>query len=86
MDNKSLALNYYTDMKDAPVSDLFRQDIIKTENQLMVLYDSCLKNGPETGINAGAYIIFYQGGLIGHGAHVPVLVAQSGSESEYNES
>ena len=30
------------------------------------------------------YIIFYQGGPIDHGTHVPGLVAQSSAESEYN--
>ena len=31
-----------------------------------------------------AYIIFYQGGPIDHGTHVPGPVAQSSAESEYN--
>ena len=31
-DNKTLGLNYYADMDDAPVNDLLRQDSIKTEN------------------------------------------------------
>ena len=31
-DNKTLVLKYYADMNDAPVTDLLRQDIIKTEN------------------------------------------------------
>ena len=32
----------------------------------------------------GAYIIFYQGGPIDHGTHVPGPVAQSSAEIEYN--
>ena len=39
---------------------------------------------PDTGRSTGAYIIFYQGGLIDHGTHVPGPVAQSGAEIEYN--
>ena len=39
---------------------------------------------PDTGRSTGAYIIFYQCGPINHGTHVPVTVAQSGAESEYN--
>ena len=39
---------------------------------------------PDTGRSKGAYIIFYQGGPIDHGTHVPGPVAQSGAESEYN--
>ena len=39
---------------------------------------------PDTGRNTGAYIIFYQGGPIDHGTHVPVPVDKSSAESEYN--
>ena len=35
-DNKTLGLKYYSDMNDAPVTDLLRQAIIKTENQIDV--------------------------------------------------
>ena len=34
-DNKTLGLEYYADINYAPASDLFIQDIIKTENNLM---------------------------------------------------
>ena len=40
---------------------------------------------PDTGRSTGAYIIFYQGGPIDHGTHVPGPVDQSSAESEYNE-
>ena len=40
---------------------------------------------PNIGIKTGAYIIFYQGGTIYYGTHVPVPVSQSSAESEYNE-
>ena len=39
---------------------------------------------PDTGISTGAYIIFYQGDTLDHGAHNPGPVSQSSSESEYN--
>ena len=39
---------------------------------------------PDTGRSTGAYIIFYQGGPIDHGTHVPEPVAQSSAESDYN--
>ena len=38
-DNKNLGLKYSANIEDVPLSDLLRQDIIKTENQLTVLYD-----------------------------------------------
>ena len=39
-ENKILGLNHYDDMKYAPFSDLLRQAIINTKNQLMVFSDS----------------------------------------------
>ena len=83
-DNKTLGLNHYADMKDAPLSDLFRQAIIKTDNQLMAFSDSSWKYCPDTSRITGVYIIFYQGGSIDHGTHVPGTVAQSSAESGYN--
>ena len=46
--------------------------------------DSSWQDCPDTGIITGAYVIFYQGGTIDHGTHVPGPVAQSSAESEYN--
>ena len=46
--------------------------------------DSSWQDFPDTGRSTGAYIIFYQGGPIDHGTHVPGPVAQSNVESEYN--
>ena len=76
-----MGLKYYADINDAPVTDLLRQSSIKTENHLMAFSDSSWQDFPETGRITGAYIIFYQGGPIDHGAHVPGPVAQSSVES-----
>ena len=46
--------------------------------------DSSWQDFPDTGRSTGGYIIFYQGGTIDHGTHVPGPVAQSSAESEYN--
>ena len=72
-----MGLKYYADTNYAPVSDLLRQSIIKDENHLMDFSDSIGKYCPDTGRSTGAYIIFYQGGTIDHGTHVPGPVAQS---------
>ena len=82
IDSNTLVSKYYTDLKYSPLSDLLRQASIKTENHLMAFSDSSWQDFPETGRSAGAYIIFYQGGTIYHGTPVPVIVAQSSSESE----
>ena len=83
-ENNALVLSYYDDMNAAPVSDLFIQDSIKTENKLMAFYDSSGQNCPDTSRSTGSYIIIYEGGPIDHGTHVTVPVAQSCAESEYN--
>ena len=75
-DNNTLSLKYYADMNDATVTDLLRQANIKTKNHLMAFSDSSWQDCPATGISTGAYIIFYQGGPIDHGTHVPGPVAQ----------
>ena len=70
-DNESLGLKYYADLNDAPVTDFLKQANIKTKNHLMAFSDSSWQDCPDTGSSTGAYIIFYQGGPIDHGTHVP---------------
>ena len=82
--NKTLVLKYYEDLKDAPVTDLLRQANIKTKNHLMAFSDSSWQDCTDTGRSTGSYIIFYQGGPIDHGTHVPGIVDQYITESEYN--
>ena len=77
MENKTLGLKYYSYTGDAPVYDLLRQASINTENQLMDFSDSSWQDFPDTGRSTGAYIIFYQGGTIDHGTHVPGPVVKS---------
>ena len=72
-----MGLNYYSDMKDAPLYDLLRQASIGTENQLMYLSDSSWQGCPYSVRSTGEYIIFYQGVPIDHVTHVPWPVAQS---------
>ena len=69
-DNKTLGLKYYDDLNDAPVTDLLRQDNIKTNNNLMAFSDSSWQDCPDTGRTTGVYIIYYQGGPIDHGTNV----------------
>ena len=50
----------------------------------MPFSDSSWQDCPDTGRSTGLYIIFYQGGPIGHVTHVPGPFSQSSAESEYN--
>ena len=73
-------------MEDLPLSDLLRQAIIKTDNQLLVLSDSSWQDCPDTGRIIGSFIVFYKVVPIDHCTHGPGQVAKSSSESEYNSS
>ena len=57
-------MKFYANMIDSPLSDMFIQANVKTENQFMAFYDYSWKYFPDTGRSTGVYIIFYQGGLI----------------------
>ena len=85
-DNKTLGLKYCADLNDAPVNYLLRQANINTKNHLMAFSGSSWQDFPDTGKSTGTYIIFYQDGPIYHGTHVPIPVAQSSAEREYNAS
>ena len=74
--NKTSLFKYNADQNDAHVSDLLRQSNNKTENHLLAFSDFSWQFFSETGINTGAYIIFYQDGPIDHGTNVPGLVVQ----------
>ena len=50
----------------------------------LAFFDSSWKDFPNNHINTEACIIFYQVSPIDHGTHVPVPVAKSSAESEYN--
>ena len=75
-DNKNLGLIYYAKIEDELLSDLLRQNIIKTENHLVVLYESIWKDCQDIVISIGAYIVFYQVGPIDNCKHVIVPIAQ----------
>ena len=83
-ENKTLGLKCYADMNDAPVTDLLRQAIIKTENHLMDFSNASWQDCPETVRSTRAHMIFYLCGKIDHVTHVPEPVAQSSVENEYN--
>ena len=70
-----MGLRYYSKIEDAPLYGILKQNIIKTDNQLMVFYDSIYQDCPDNGRSTGAYIVFYQGETIDHFIHVPAPVS-----------
>ena len=81
-ETKNLGLGYYTKIEYVPISGIFIQAIVNTENQLMVLSASICQECKYTGRSTGAYILFYQGEPIDNFTHVTGPVAQSSAESE----
>ena len=79
-------MRYYAKIEDSPLSDLFRQDKINTDEQLIVFYDYIWKDCTYTGRSIGSRIVFYQGEKIDHCTHVPGTFDQYSAESDYNAS
>ena len=52
--NNTLSLNYYSDNKCAPLSDLLRQSNLNTEYQFMDFSDYSWQDCPDTGRITGA--------------------------------
>ena len=59
-----MALKYYADMNDTPVSDLLVKASINTEYQSMKISDSSLQYCTDTGINTGVIIKFIKVGQL----------------------
>ena len=74
--NNNMGLRYCSKIEDAPLSDLLRQARIKTDNQLIVFYDSIYHDYPDIGRSIGAYTVFYQVETIDNFTHVPGPVPQ----------
>ena len=51
--NKTLGLKYYTDKKDASLSDLLIQDVINTESQFMAISNYSWKDFSDIGRSTG---------------------------------
>ena len=83
-DNVYVGLKYYHDMRDAPVTELLRQAELEVENSMVVFSDSSWQDCPDTGRSTGCFLTLYQGGVVDHHTHMPVPVALSSAEAEYN--
>ena len=59
-----MGLKYYDSIKDSPLSDLLRKDILNTENTLVAFSDSSGKDCPDTARSTGAYILYIKMGQL----------------------
>jgi Reverse transcriptase (RNA-dependent DNA polymerase) len=78
-------LHYYSDVFDAPVSQLlFDEGIDPSKSPFYVFADSSWQDCPDTGRSTGGYHIFMQGGIVDSAMTFPTPVALSTAEAEYN--
>ena len=77
-----MVLKYHAKIDDSPLSDLLKECIIKTDNQMIMLSDSIRKDCPDNGRSTRACIVFYQVGLIDHCTNALGPVYKSSAESE----
>ena len=56
-DKNNLGYKYYANIEGSHLSGILRHTRIKTDNQLMVLYDSIWKECQYTGRSTGEYIV-----------------------------
>ena len=82
--NNNLILKYYSNIEDAPLSDLLRQAGINYDNQLMLFSVSKWQDFPDTGRSIVSYFVFYQGGQINRCTCVTGTIKQSSAENDYN--
>ena len=56
----------------------------KGEAPLVLFTDSSWQDCPDTGRSTGGYYLYQQGGIVDRGCFLPVPVAMSSAEAEYN--
>ena len=59
--NRNSRIKYYAKINYAPISDLFIQDSINIDNQLIIFSDSIWQKCLDIGRIKVEYILFYQG-------------------------
>ncbi|MGH3054708.1 MAG: reverse transcriptase domain-containing protein, partial [Gaiellaceae bacterium] len=83
-DNPYLGIKFYSNIADAPVTQLLRSQNITPSSNFYSFSDSSWQDCPTSGRSTGSYLIFYQGGVVDHSSFVPTPVAMSSGEAEYN--
>jgi hypothetical protein len=79
------ALKYYHDVTQSPVYQIARSQNIP-QAEILAFSDASWQDCPDTGRSTAGELVFCQGGIIHAKSHVPVPIAMSSGESEYNSS
>ena len=84
----NFALRFYHKYEDSPIFEDIKKikfgETYKTIPLTLTYYDSSWQDCPDTGRSTGSFLILHQGGVIDYNSFLPVPVAQSSAEAEYN--
>jgi hypothetical protein len=83
--NTQLGLTYYSDITKAPVYKMLKDNNITPKRKMFTFSDSSWDDDHDTSRSTGGYLIFYQGGVIDHSSNLPIPIAMSSAEAEYNQ-
>jgi hypothetical protein len=79
------AIKFYKDVTQSPVYQIAKSQNIP-QAEILAFSDASWQDCPDTGRSTAGELIFCQGGIIHAKSHVPVPIAMSSGESEYNSS
>ena len=78
-------LTYYADPSKSPIYHRIKDHTEgDPESPVALFTDSSWQDCPDTGRSTGGYLLYHQGGIIDGGSFVPIPVAMSTAEAEYN--
>ena len=83
-DNRRFGLKYYRYIQDSPIYGLLSQHGISSTLNIFGMHDSSWQDCPDTGRSTGAFLNFFQGGVVDFNSFVPTPVAMSSAEAENN--
>ena len=79
-----VGIRFYHNFNDSPVASLLIQSSIENTRSVITFSDSSWQDCPDAGRSTGCYVILVQGGVVDISSHVPMPVALSSAEAEYN--
>jgi hypothetical protein len=81
-DNTYLGMRYYSNIANAPLTQMLISQSIQSNHFLFGFSDSSWNDDQDTGRSTGCFIITYMGGTVDHSSNLPDPVALSSAEAE----
>ena len=82
--NRCFGLKYYRHIEDSPIHVLLQENGIKSTLNIYGMHDSSWQDCPDTGRSTGAFLNFFQGGVVDFNSFLPTPVSMSSAEAENN--